>query len=130
MKYPNLRYGNPNELAYYAQGIPVAALAKRLRRSERSVVNWLSGRERVPFWVPELLRLQDMESATMRRQMGFEAMRPQLGTVSHTGKILEFKPQCDHARTDNTRAVTATTMAEKQKTNETGSCDQRIELYL
>jgi hypothetical protein len=71
MRYPNLRYGNPNELAYHARGIPIAELAKRLRRSERSVINWLSGTHKMPYWVPELIRLQNMEQAEIRRQMGF-----------------------------------------------------------
>ncbi|WP_348533504.1 helix-turn-helix domain-containing protein [Herbaspirillum sp. 3R11] len=48
MRYPNLRYGNPNEFAYSVQGVPVKDVARRLRRSERSVKNWLNGWRYVP----------------------------------------------------------------------------------
>ncbi|CAI8692891.1 hypothetical protein [Burkholderia sp. IT-111MI5] len=69
MKYPNLRYGNPAEFSYYAAGRPLKQLARELRRSERSVHDWLTGRERVPFWVPELLRLRRIEHAQRVQEM-------------------------------------------------------------
>ncbi|WP_061537199.1 hypothetical protein [Collimonas arenae] len=70
MKYPNLRYGNPQAMNHYAQGIPLKQLAHRLRRSERAVSDWLKGTKKVPFWVPELLRLQRMEHDHIIHQMG------------------------------------------------------------
>ena len=81
MRYPNLRYGNPTELIYYATGIPLPVLARRLRRDERTVKDWLSGKTRVPWWVPELLRLQQMEAcdSSARHQLpvaaGADGMR-------------------------------------------------------
>jgi hypothetical protein len=48
MRHLNLRYGNPTEFAYYAMGIPLPDLARRLRRDERTVRDWLTGRARVP----------------------------------------------------------------------------------
>ena len=69
MRYPNLRYGNPAEFRHYASGRTIKQLARELRRSERSVHDWLVGRERVPFWVPELLRLRLFEHAERVRQM-------------------------------------------------------------
>ncbi|MFM0367840.1 hypothetical protein [Paraburkholderia aspalathi] len=81
MKYPNLRYGNPREMAYYAQGRSLKELARELRRSERSVRDWLTGRERVPWWVPELLRLRDMEHDLRLRQMNIGRLAPPLGVV-------------------------------------------------
>lgn len=75
MRYPNLRYGNPNEFAYYVQGVPVKDVARRLRRSERSVKNWLDGKEKVPWWIPELLRLQRLEHAHIMRQMNMTATK-------------------------------------------------------
>jgi hypothetical protein len=61
MRYPNLRYGKLAELQHYAAARTLQQLARELRRSERSVRDWLTGRERVPFWVPELLRLREYE---------------------------------------------------------------------
>lgn len=81
MRYPNLRYGNPTELAYYAMGVPVPVLARRLRRDERTVRDWISGRTRVPWWVPEVLRLQRIEADLRQRQMGMGALAPRLGVV-------------------------------------------------
>lgn len=88
MRYPNLRYGNPNEMAYYAQGVPVKDLAKRLRRSERSVRDWLAGNKKVPWWIPELLRLQRLEAVERHRQMGFGKLQPKLGVV--TGGVIQL----------------------------------------
>ncbi len=68
MRYPNLRYGNPTELNYYAAGIPPRELARRLRRDERTVRDWLNAKARVPWWVPEVLRLQQMEARDIVRQ--------------------------------------------------------------
>jgi len=81
VRYPNLRYGNPTEMAYYAMGVPLEVLARRLRRDERTVRDWLNGRTRVPWWVPEILRLKHMEADLRHRQMGFGALAPKLGIV-------------------------------------------------
>ncbi|WP_061540140.1 hypothetical protein [Collimonas fungivorans] len=72
MKYPNLRYGNPQAMKHYTQGIPLAQLAHKLRRSERAVSDWLKGTRKVPFWVPELLRLQAMEHDHIIDRMGVQ----------------------------------------------------------
>lgn len=93
MRYPNLRYGNPTEFAYYAMGVPLADLARRLRRDERTVRDWLSGRTRVPWWVPELLRLKRMESDLRHRQMGMGALPARLGVVG--AEVIALAPQDD-----------------------------------
>jgi hypothetical protein len=82
LRYPNLRYGNPTEMAYYAMGEPLPILARRLRRDERTVRDWISGRTRVPWWVPEILRLKRMEAELRHRQMGMGAMPARLGIVA------------------------------------------------
>jgi hypothetical protein len=82
VRYPNLRYGNPTEMAYYAMGRPIRDLARSLRRDPRTVKDWLSGRQRVPWWVPEILRLRRMELDLRQRQMGMGALAPRLGMVS------------------------------------------------
>lgn len=88
MKYPNLRYGNPQAMNHYAQGIPLKQLAHKLRRSERAVSDWLKGTKKVPFWVPELLRLQAMEHDHIIYQMGIQPLRKKLGVVQDTGQIV------------------------------------------
>jgi hypothetical protein len=97
MRYPNLRYGNPTELNYYALGIPLATLARRLRRDERTVSDWLTGKTRVPWWVPEVLRLQRMESVEIMRQHTQHLVDRQpigrgLATVTHEGQLELRRP--------------------------------------
>jgi predicted transcriptional regulator len=91
MRFPNLRYGNPAELAYYAMGRTLADIARQLRRDERTVRDWLSGRARVPWWVPEILRLKRLEADLMYRQMFWASdTKPrvhQLGVVAPDGSL-------------------------------------------
>ncbi len=82
MRYPNLRYGNPETLRFYAQHVPIKELARRLKRSERSVNDWLAGKRKMPWWIPELLRLQHMETQQQLYRMGITTIRKQLGIVS------------------------------------------------
>lgn len=82
MRFPNLRYGKPAELAHYAMGIPLDQLARTLR-------DWISERAKVPWWVPEIMRLWAMEQAEIRRQMGCDARLHKLGVV--TGNVIEMR---------------------------------------
>lgn len=88
MRYPNLRYGNPAELRFYAANIPLQDLARQLRRDQRTVRDWLTERQRVPFWVPELLRLRNVEAEQQLRQMGISVQLRRLGVV--TGDVVRF----------------------------------------
>lgn len=91
MRFPNLRYGNPTEFAYYAMGRTHAELARALRRDERTIRDWLSGRARVPWWVPEILRLKRLEADLMYRQMFWASdEKPRLarlGVVASDGTL-------------------------------------------
>lgn len=82
MRYQNLRYGNPVELQYFVQGRSIKDVARQLRRSERSVKDWLEGKKKLPWWVPEIIRLQHGEHMENLRQMGMVGHRSRLGLVS------------------------------------------------
>ncbi|WP_051516878.1 hypothetical protein [Herbaspirillum sp. RV1423] len=102
MRYPNTRYGNPTEFQYYAQGQLPKDIAKRLRRSEHSVNLWLAGKRRMPWWIPEILRLQRLEYDMWMRQAGLGRMRDKLGTVS--ADVIEFsgaRPPAKPLRPEN-----------------------------
>jgi hypothetical protein len=88
VRYPNLRYGNPTEFAYYAMGVPLHDLARRLRRDERTVRDWLTGRTRVPWWVPEMMRLKRLEADLRHRQMGMGPLVAKLGLA--TGDVISL----------------------------------------
>jgi len=77
MHYPNLRYGNPTEFRAYVRGIPLKDLAKQLKRSERTVSDWLNEVKRIPYWVPELLRLRHAETDLYMLRMGYKRLEEQ-----------------------------------------------------
>jgi hypothetical protein len=99
MRYPNTRYGNPTELRYYTQGLSAKQIAQQLKRSEKSVTEWLNGNRKIPFWVPELLRLRHMEADLRMRQMGFGEQKRRLGIVN--GSVIDFPPPKNRANTQN-----------------------------
>lgn len=76
MQYPTKRYGNPAVLAHFAQFTSTNDLAKRFRRSERTINNWLTMRQKMPFWVEELLILQEQEKRERARQMNMPYRAP------------------------------------------------------
>lgn len=92
MRYPNLRYGNPEEFRYYVEFLPqddrLKLLSRRLRRDERTIRDWLSGRKKIPWWVPEIMRLKRMESAERMRQMNMAPVLRNFGIVR--GEVIEF----------------------------------------
>lgn len=87
-------------------GIPLPDLARTLRRDERTVRDWLSAKQRVPWWVPEYMRLRQMEQADIRRQMNMTSLGPRLGIVR--GNVIELaarrpkkEPQITDLRLDD-----------------------------
>ena len=88
MRYPNLRYGTAAELNHYAMAFSLPDLARLLRRDPRTVRDWMTCRTRVPWWVPELLRLRSMEASERHRQMTGAPMRAKLGIV--TGDVIQL----------------------------------------
>lgn len=90
MRYPNLRYGNPAEFQHYAMPYTLNQLSRILRRDERTVRDWLSARTRLPWWVPEIMRLKHMEATSINRQMNLTPMRAKLGIV--TGEVIKLAP--------------------------------------
>jgi hypothetical protein len=99
MRYPNRRYGNPTAMAHYAIWYgTVPELAKALKRSERSVKDWLSGKVKVPWWVPEIMRLQQMEHNHTVYQITGRKLAMRLGVVdSATATVIDagarFRPK-------------------------------------
>lgn len=92
MRQPNQRYGNPNEMAFYVQGRPIHHVARELRRTERSVRDWLAGRKKVPWWVPEVLRLRALEHDLRLQQMGVGRLEPRLHAVDGAVRELRLVP--------------------------------------
>ena len=72
---------------------PLPDLARLLRRDERTVRDWIDGRTRVPWWVPEILRLKHLEADLRRRQMFWcvpdKKPLTKLGVVTDAGAIAD-----------------------------------------
>ncbi|MFA9273415.1 MAG: hypothetical protein ACEQSE_00955 [Candidatus Aquirickettsiella gammari] len=88
MKYPHQRYADHTHFQHYAAGWSNKALAKHLKRSERTIKDWLSGAQKVPFWVPELLRLERYEKHHQLNSMGINQKLAKLGMVH--GHVINF----------------------------------------
>ncbi len=76
------RYANHHEFRHYASGIPIPDLARRLHVTPATVRAWLDCTRFTPWWVPELLRLQEWEYLDRMRQMNMLQYRTRLGVVS------------------------------------------------
>ena len=94
MKHPNSRYGNPLEMAFYRRGLSDEELAHYLHRSTKTIERWRTGREKIPFWVPELLRLREFEYQQRMHQMGIVKEKSRLGLMKDN--VLTFRLN-DHA---------------------------------
>ena len=103
MKMPNLRYGDRDEFVFYAAGRSPTDLARLLRRSERTVSDWLTGKARLPWWVPELMRLRQMEARERHRQMGFANLPRRLAIA--TGDVIHFPTRKDSKNENQTPVV-------------------------
>lgn len=90
MKFPNRRYGNPEVLRHFAQFMTIPELSRRFRRSQRTIQNWIQEREKMPFWVEELLLLQEQARRERLRQMNIKHRAP-LFAISNA-KSVESPP--------------------------------------
>ncbi|WP_293781269.1 hypothetical protein [uncultured Oxalicibacterium sp.] len=87
MKYPNTRYASIDQLLYWKRGLSEKDLAKHLKRSKKTIENYLSGREKIPWWVPEILRLQEYEYQNRMRMMNIRKEKTRLTGESN---VLQF----------------------------------------
>ncbi len=101
MFHPNARYGNPAEFRAYTAGMSIPQIAKVLHRHPRSIHDWLTGRKRVPYWVPELLRLRHENAMHSLRQMG---INPRAAVVNIGSKRSEPK---FHGQADTSQQLDA-----------------------
>lgn len=70
MFHPNRRYGDPAALRAYTAGMPIKAIAQQLHRHPRTIHDWLTGKRRLPWWVPELLMIRQQLAFYELRHMG------------------------------------------------------------
>lgn len=72
MFHPNRRYGDPAVLRAYTAGMPIQAIARQLHRHPRTIHDWMTGKRRLPWWVPELLMIRQQLAFYELRHMGIK----------------------------------------------------------
>lgn len=103
MRYPNKRYAPVSHLQHEALGWTNEKLAEHLRRDERTIRDWLSGRQKVPWWVPEILRLERYEKHhQLRRMLSSDLPLAKLGIVEG-GKVVPVDTTTVHLRNSSRR---------------------------
>jgi len=103
MRYQSSRYGNPVEFQYYAQGQSAEEVAKRLKRDKRTVQRWLNGKQKTPWWIPEILRLQRLEYDLWMHQVGLGRHRNKLGAArAEVIAFTDFRPPIDQPTSPDT----------------------------
>ncbi|MFJ1251897.1 hypothetical protein [Cupriavidus sp. CuC1] len=81
-------YANLAELEYYTRGLPLDALARKLRCTPDTARAWLTGARPAPWWTVPVVRLNHLESVELARQMGYAKALPRLGLVR--GQVIEL----------------------------------------
>ena len=69
LKNASNRWGNANEFRYYCRGLPTRTIATIVRRTERTVRDWISGNRPTPAWAVELVRLRELERQHVLQQI-------------------------------------------------------------
>ena len=84
-------------LRFYSQGRSIQELSKILKRDEKTIKGWLDYKNKMPWWVPEILRLYQMEQADIRRQIFQSKQYAKLGIVKDN--MLLFPNVSPHRQT-------------------------------
>lgn len=81
------RWANPSEFDYWAKVYSTRELARRLRRTQRTIRDWLSGKRPIPAWAIEVLRLHELEAEAYRQRLYYPLhKRRQLDLAFHDAK--------------------------------------------
>jgi hypothetical protein len=69
MKNPSRRWVSANEFEKHAAGLPRKYLCRLLRRCDRTIRDWQSGRRPIPAWTIDTLRLREVEAMRIHREI-------------------------------------------------------------
>lgn len=76
MKDPSRHWMNAAEFEHLTSGIPRKYLCRMLRRCDRTLRDWQSGRRPVPLWVRDSLLIHRLETRrTFRDMFGQDPMK-------------------------------------------------------
>ncbi len=69
MKNPSRRWVSAIEFDYHTSGLPRTLLTKMLRRCDRTIRDWQTGRRPIPAWTIETLKVYEYERQNAWQQM-------------------------------------------------------------
>lgn len=69
MKNPSRHWVSPIEFDKYTSGLPRKQLSRLLRRCDRTIRDWQTGRRPIPAWTIDTLRLHQIERNNMMDQL-------------------------------------------------------------
>ena len=69
MQDPSKRWANPAEFDYWAKVYTVKVLSKKLKRTPRTIRDWLRGARPIPAWTVAVLRLSELDAEAYRRSL-------------------------------------------------------------
>lgn len=69
MKNPSRHWVTPIAFEHYSRGHSRAYLCRLLRRCDRTIRDWQSGRRPIPAWTIDALRMNRLETAQAYRDM-------------------------------------------------------------
>lgn len=69
MQDPSKRWANPAEFDYWAKVYTVKILSKKLKRTPRTIRDWLRGARPIPAWTVAVLRLSELDAEAYRRSL-------------------------------------------------------------
>lgn len=69
MKNPSRRWVSANEFEMHTAGLPRKHLCRLLRRCDRTIRDWQTGRRPIPAWTLDTLRLREFEALKIHQEI-------------------------------------------------------------
>lgn len=69
MKNPSRRWVSPTEFDKYTSGLPRKHLSRLLRRCDRTIRDWQTGRRPIPAWTIDTLRMHGLDAIRAYREI-------------------------------------------------------------
>jgi len=77
MKNPSRHWVSTIEFEKLSSGLPRKTLARLLRRCDRTIRDWQTGRRPIPAWTVDTLRVHRLETTQAYSEMFVDIRRPE-----------------------------------------------------
>jgi len=92
MQNPSRRWVSAVEFEKHTSGLPRKHLCRLLRRCDRTIRDWQTGRRPIPSWTIDTLRLREFEALRIHQEMFGSILARRSAIV--TPPRNEKKPKC------------------------------------